>query len=383
MIYLDNGATSFPKPYCVTESVINAMKFSAGSPGRGGHRNTLKAGETVYKTREITAEMFSCESEGVIFTDNCTTALNTAIKGVCCEGDRILTSTLEHNSVLRPLEKLKEKGIITYDTVRVNPLCEDETVENFRKAITESTKAIVCTFASNVFGTVLPIERIGRLCRERDIIFIVDGAQAAGALKIDMKKMNIDILCLPGHKGLYGPMGTGIMLLSGRVLPEELTQGGTGSFSMEKNQPTVIPDRYESGTLNLPGISGLYAGVKFIRCFGGEKAIHRKENELIKILETDLSVIKKVRLYPEMKSEITAPILSFNIDGMHSEEVAALLDKNAIAVRSGYHCARLTHENYGTAETGCVRVTPGIFTCKKDIKNFVFCCNKIALGQKV
>ncbi len=383
MIYLDNGATSFPKPCCVTESVMRVMKYSGGSPGRGGHSNSLKAGETVYRTREILGDMFSCEAEGVIFTDNCTTALNTAIKGVCRRGDRVLTSTLEHNSVLRPLEKLREQGIISYETVKVNPLCDAETAYNFKEAMNRSTKAVVCTFASNVFGTVLPIEEIGRLCRERDIIFIVDGAQAAGTLKIDMKKMNIDILCLPGHKGLFGPSGTGIMLLSGRVMPEELTQGGTGSYSMEKRQPDSIPDRYESGTLNLPGIAGLSSGVKFIRSFGGEEAIHRKESELIKVLEEDLSVIKNVKLYPYMKSETRSPILSFNIGDYHSEEVASYLDKYGIAVRAGYHCAGLTHKNYGTADSGCVRVTPGIFNSIKDIKNLVFCCNKIALGKKM
>lgn len=383
MIYLDNGATSFPKPCCVTESVMRVMKYSGGSPGRGGHSNSLKAGETVYRTREILGEMFSCEAEGVIFTDNCTTALNTAIKGVCKSGDRILTSTLEHNSVLRPLEKLQEQGIISYETVKVNPMCDSETVNNFKEAMNQRTKAVVCTFASNVFGTVLPIEEIGRLCRERDIIFIVDGAQAAGTIKIDMKKMYIDILCLPGHKGLFGPSGTGVMLLSGRVMPEELTQGGTGSYSMEKIQPNSIPDRYESGTLNLPGIAGISSGVKFIRSYGGENAIHHKESELIKILEEDLSVIKKVKLYPYMKSEIRSPILSFNIGEYHSEEVGSYLDKYGIAVRAGYHCAGLTHKNYGTADSGCVRVTPGIFNSVKDIKNLVFCCNKIAMGKKL
>lgn len=383
MIYLDNGATTFPKPCSVTESIMNAMKYSAGSPGRGGHRNTIKAGETVYKTRELIAEMFSCESECIIFTNNCTTALNTAIKGVCRKGDRIITSALEHNSVLRPLVKLAEKGIISYETVMVNPMNDNETVDNFRKAIDTGVSAVVCTFASNVFGTVLPVERIGKLCRDNGVIFIVDGAQAAGTLKIDMKKMNIDILCLPGHKGLFGPMGTGIMLLSGRVMPEELTQGGTGSYSMEKEQPAVNPDRYESGTLNYPGIAGLYSGVKFIYACGGEKAFHQKESELINILENDLSVIRGIKLYPHMKSTVNAPILSFNMLNFHSEEVSALLDKAGFAVRAGYHCARLTHENYGTAETGCVRVTPGFFNSKKDIKNFVFYCNKIALRKKL
>ncbi|MBR6568295.1 MAG: aminotransferase class V-fold PLP-dependent enzyme [Clostridia bacterium] len=383
MIYLDNGATSFPKPCCVTESVLRTVRYSGGSPGRGGHSNSIKAGETVYRTRELLGEMFSCEADGVVFTDNCTTALNTAIKGVCKKGDRVLTSSLEHNSVLRPLEKLKQQGIITYETVKINPLCDSETVRNFKEMTDNNTKVIVCTFASNVFGTVLPIEEIGRFCREKDIIFIVDGAQAAGAFEIDMKKMNIDILCIPGHKGLFGPSGTGAMLLSGRVMPEELTQGGTGSYSMDKNQPASAPDRYESGTLNLPGIAGLNSGISFIRRFGGEKAVHQKETALIKLLEEDLSVIKGVKLYPYMNSAVRSPILSFNIGDYHSEEVGAYLDKNGIAVRAGYHCAGLAHSNYGTAYSGCVRVTPGIFNSIKDIKNLVFYCNKIALGKNL
>ncbi len=384
MIYLDNGATSFPKPFCVTESVIKAMKFYAGNPGRGGHRSTIQAGEIVYNTREKLGEMFSCPAEGVIFCNNCTSALNTAIMGICKKGDRIITSSLEHNSVSRPLEHLKEKGIINYDIVKVNPQNDDKTVEGFKKALSAAdTKAVICTFASNVFGTLLPIERIGRLCKEKDIIFIVDGAQAAGTIAIDMKRMNIDILCLPGHKGLFGPMGTGVMLLSGRVMPEELTRGGTGSYSMKKDQPKEIPDRYESGTINLPGIAGLNSGVSFISSVGGECAIHRKETELIKVLEEDISVIRNIKLYSHMKSSVNAPIFSFNVGDYHSEEISSALDRCGIAVRAGYHCARLTHENHLSDDRGCVRVTPGFFNTKKDIKNFVFCLNKIALGKKV
>ncbi|MBR5437907.1 MAG: aminotransferase class V-fold PLP-dependent enzyme [Clostridia bacterium] len=383
MIYLDNGATTFPKPCSVIKSVTDAMRLSGGNPGRGGHRSTLLAGETVYKTREALSKMFGCESEGVIFTNNCTSALNTAIKGVCADGGKIVISSLEHNSVLRPVEKLSKKGAVTYATVKVNPLDDYETIKGFSEAVDGKTTAVVCTFASNVFGTVLPVEEIGRMCKEKGVVFIVDAAQAAGTFEIDMKRMNIDILCIPGHKGLYGPMGTGAMLLSGRVMPEELTEGGTGSFSMEKDQPSVIPDRYESGTLNYPGIAGLYSGVQFVNDVGGVKAIHRYESELIDVLKTDLSVIKSVKLYPYMDSTVKAPILSFNIGEYHSEEVAAALDKCGIAVRAGYHCARLTHINHGTEKSGCVRVTPGFFNSKKDIKNFVFCCNKIAMKQKV
>ncbi len=384
MIYLDNSATTFPKPESVIVSMTNAQKLLGANPGRGGHRSTIKAGETVYKAREALSEMFNCESDRVIFTLNCTMSLNTAIKGICEKGDHFIISSLEHNSVSRPLEYLKEKGIITYDVAYVNPLDEDETVRNFASLIRKGkTKAIICTFASNVFGTVLPIKRLGRLCREIGIIFIVDGAQAAGTIPIDMKASDIDILCVPGHKSLFGPMGTGVMMLSGRTVPDSLIQGGTGSFSMDKSQPEAVPDKFESGTSNFPGIAGLLSGVKFIKSFGGEKAVHQKETELVNILREDLSVVRNVTLYDNMRSEITSPILPFNIVGAHSEEVGDMLDCRGFAVRAGYHCAYLAHNNYGTAETGVVRVSPGIFNSKKDIKNLVFYVNKIAMRKKV
>ncbi len=384
MIYLDNSATTFPKPESVIMSVVNAQKLLGANPGRGGHQSTIKAGETVYKAREALAGMFSCESDGVVFTMNCTMSLNTAIKGIAEKGDHFIISSLEHNSVLRPIEYLREKGIITYDVAFVNPRNEEETVRNFSSLIRKGkTKAIVCTYASNVFGTVPPIKRLGSLCREKGIVFVVDAAQAAGTIPIDMKKANIDILCMPGHKSLFGPMGTGVMLLSGRIIPESFVQGGTGSFSMSKGQPDVIPDKYESGTANFPGIAGLLAGVNFIKKYGGEMEIHKKESELIKILREDLSVIKDAVLYDEMRSEICSPVLPFNISGLHSEEVGDSLDKGGFAVRAGYHCAYLAHNNYGTAEKGIVRVSPGIFNSKKDVKNLVFYLNKIAKRKKV
>ncbi len=384
MIYLDNSATTFPKPEGVIDAVTNAQRLLGANPGRGGHRSTIKAGETVYKAREALSEMFGCESDGVVFTMNCTMSLNTAIKGIAEKGDHFIISSLEHNSVLRPIEFLKEKGIITYDVAFVNPQNEDETVRNFSALIKKGkTKAIVCTYASNVFGTVLPIERLGRLCKTKGLIFIVDAAQAAGTLSIDMKEMNIDILCVPGHKSLFGPMGTGAMLISGRVVPESLIQGGTGSFSMDKSQPDVVPDKFESGTTNFPGIAGLLAGVNFINKYGGVKAVHQKERELIKILREDLSVIRGVILYNKMHSKINSPILPFNIRGLHSEEVGDSLDRGSFAVRAGYHCAYLAHNSYGTSESGVVRVSPGIFNSKKDIKNLVFYLNKIAMRKKM
>lgn len=383
MIYLDNAATTFPKPQAVSAAVYRALMNNGSNPGRGGHKSTLEAGRTVFRAREEIGKMFSLNPEGVIFTLNCTAAINTAIYGIAERGDHFIISSLEHNSVLRPLERLREKGIADYSVAVVSPKNEEETVRSFSSLIKSNTKAIICTFASNVFGTVLPIRRLGELSRKRGLIFVVDAAQAAGCFKIDMEKTGIDILCAPGHKGLFGPMGTGVMLLSGRVVPDSLVQGGTGSFSMEKGQPEVLPDKFESGTLNYPCIAGLLEGVKFIKAYGGEREIHRKESLLINIIREDISVIRGIELAYEMQSEKTAPILSFNLKNFHSEQIGQALDSYGLAVRAGYHCAYLPHNIHNTAERGTVRVSPGVFTSKKDVKNFVFSLNKIAMGKNM
>lgn len=380
MIYLDNAATTHPKPEIVINSALDAIK-QGGNSGRGSHESAIKAGETVYDTREKLADMFSCESERVVFTFNCTLALNTAISGSISRGDHVIISSLEHNSVLRPVHALSSKGMITYSVARVNPLSDDETVKNFASLIKKETSLIVCTVVSNVFGTVLPIGRIGRLCRKRGIRFIVDGAQAAGMRKIDMKSSCIDILCLPGHKGLMGLTGTGALLLSQEIDVEPLIFGGTGSFSMLREQPSVYPDRLESGTLNLPGIASVGAGIDFINSVGGAAAVHEKEKQLTDMLYTDLSVMKNIILYPHLSGKNAAGIVAFNLRGRHSEQTGELLDSCGFAVRSGYHCAFLAHKSCKTEKTGVVRVSPGYFSTKKDIKNLIFYLNKIAMGK--
>ena len=293
--------TSFPKPQSVIDAMAYAQRCYGANPGRGGHRLSMKAGETVFRTRELLASFFNADSERVIFTSNCTESLNTAIKGSVEKGDHIIISSLEHNSVLRPVHRLYEREIVSYDIAYVNPLSDEETVRNFEKLINNNTKLIVCTYVSNVFGTVLPIKEISSLCRKRAIRFIVDAAQCAGIFRIDMKEDNIDVLCLPCHKGLFGPMGTGAMLLGEDVQLQSITEGGTGSFSLQKEQPDILPDKFESGTMNLPGIAGIYEGVNFIRKYGGERAIHRKEMYLSDILKEDLSTIKGVRIYDDIR----------------------------------------------------------------------------------
>ena len=383
MIYLDNAATSFPKPHCVIEAILRAQNNFGANPGRGGHALSVKAGQTVYECREKLAEHFDCEAENVAFTYNCTAALNTAIKGVLKKGDHVIISSLEHNSVLRPVHALFKKGLITYSVARVNPLDDNETLRNFIFHIKENTKAIIMTHVSNVFGTVLPVEKICALCKARGLLFILDGAQSAGSHPISMKRTGVDILCLPGHKGLLGPMGTGALLFCGNIEPEELIQGGTGSFSLSESQPEVYPDRLESGTLNMPGIAGLSAGLSYLKCFGGEKAVLEKEGGLIRILTEDLSDIPGVRVYREMHGGKSSNLISFNLGQLHSEYVASLLDKNAIAVRAGYHCSYLAHKNYNTSEKGCIRASVGIFNSRKDVKNLVFSLNKIAKDKNL
>ena len=378
MIYLDNAATSFPKPDSVVNAMYRAQKIIGANPGRGGHRKSAIAEEIVFTARTAVADMFSAEAENVIFTQNCTHSLNTAIKGVLKKGDEVIISSLEHNSVLKPVHYLKEKGIIDYKIARVFPDDDRKTLDSFSALITPKTKLVVCTGASNVFGTALPFRKIGAMCRQRGILFILDAAQCAGSEKINIIKDNIDILCAPGHKGLLGPMGTGILVFSEGVDCESLIQGGTGSYSLKPEQPDILPDKFESGTVNLPGIAGLCKGIEFIKAQGGEITIREKESYLCRYLTEELHKIKNVTVYDNLNGKSGCGIVSFNIKGMHSEQVSQYADSQCIALRSGYHCSYLAHSLYGTDKTGAVRVSPGFFNTKKDINNLIICLNKIA-----
>lgn len=383
MIYLDNAATSFPKPQCVPVAMYNTQRCMGANPGRGGHAFSMKAGEKVFMCREKLAEHFGTKSDNVAFTLNCTAALNTAIRGLLNKGDHVVISSLEHNSVFRPVFAMAEKGEISYSVAKVNPFDDNETLRNFIYHVNENTKAIIATHVSNVFGTVLPIEKLSAFCKTKGIYFILDGAQSAGSHPINIEKDGISVLCIPGHKGLFGPMGTGALIFSDGVEIRELVSGGTGSYSLSGAQPDVYPDRLESGTLNLPGIAGLIKGIEFLESIGGEKAVLSKESELIKILAEDLSVIKGAVVYSNMHGGKASNLISFNLGNLHSEQVASLLDKKGIAVRAGYHCSYLAHKTYGTTEKGCVRVSPGIFNCKKDIKNLLFYLNQIAINKNL
>ena len=365
MIYLDNGATSFPKPLSVRQNVdISLKKFSA-NPGRSGHSLSLRAAKEIFECRKRLKELFNVNSEEeIIFTENCTMALNTVIFGLLSEGDHVLISSMEHNSVTRPLESLKDKGV-TYSTFDYS-YDDNETVDNVRNLIKPETKLVICTHASNVFGFRFPIERICALCHAYGILFCVDSAQSAGVFDIDVGTNQYDFVCMSGHKSLYGPMCTGVLILNNRNL-KPLLYGGTGTESVKKSQPEGLPEKFESGTQNMNGISGLKAGVDFVKN-RGIKNIYNHEYKLAKRLFNGLANNRKVITYNKsFDYGKVAPVVSFNIDGVYSEDLVAKLNKYGIMTRGGLHCSPLAHTTMNTIENGTVRVVPGAFNTINDI----------------
>lgn len=378
MIYLDNGATTFPKPKSVTKAVENAMVYYGANPGRSGHRLSMKAAQEIYDCRVKAAKLFGVkEEERVIFTSNCTHGLNIVIKGILKSGDNVVISDMEHNSVTRPVKALEEAGVTT-TVAKVYIGDNDKTVDSFRQAINAQTKLVVCTHASNVFGLRLPIERIAALCHMYGVKFLADGAQSAGVLPVNIDESEIDYFATAGHKGLYGPMGTGILVVKNAEDAAPLMQGGTGSVSVSSGQPEILPDKYESGTPNLPGIAGLSKGIDFV-LEKTENAIFKHEMQLIQFLYSYLSSKSKYILYtPQPTEENFVPVLSFNVKGYDSEDTAAYLNKNYdIAVRAGLHCAPFAHTAMGTVETGTVRVVPSYFSTKPQMMTLISALDKM------
>lgn len=381
MVYFDNAATTSPKPDSVREAVAFAMRNLSANPGRSGHDLSVAASGLIYSCRETIGNLFHfSQPERVIFTSNCTHSINTVIKGLNLKNCTIVTSSLEHNAVTRPLEKLKRDGC----TIAVAEVFFDDpeaTVRSFARLIDDRTKLVICTHASNVCGFVLPIAAIGRLCRDRKVPFAVDAAQSAGIIPIDMEEMCIDYLCLPGHKGLYGPMGTGV-LLCGKDLPDTLMEGGTGNYSASPLQPQEYPERLESGTVNLPGIAGLKAGAEFVM----KKTIpriHNYEISLIQSAYTGLKNMRNVTLYtPFPAAEQYAPVLSFNIGNLHSTEAAEELNKAGFALRPGLHCAPSAHRRLGTISYGTVRMGTSVFNRPAEIQSFLNKVSQLARQAK-
>ena len=382
MIYLDNAATSFPKPTEVINAVNKSFSLYGANPGRSGHDMSINSALAVYSAREKLNDFFEgFGSEFVSFTENCTQSLNMAIKGSVKKGDHIIISSLEHNSVLRPVHKLAEMGVATYSIFVVSH-SDEETLYNLRKEIRANTKMIIATAVSNIFGDILPLTEIGKIAKEYNIKFFVDGAQGAGILPIKMKTMGINCLCIPGHKGLLGPMGVGAILHDGSI-SGTIIEGGTGSESMNFNQPFGYPERLESGTLNVPAICGLKKGVEIISSYG-VKNVFLEETALMKNMFYELASMRNIILYRnEYEESKKAPLIAFNIKNMHSEEVSSLLNNNGVAVRGGFHCAPLAHKTYGTEDVGAVRISPSRFTTKKDVNYVLNLLQKIAKNKKM
>lgn len=358
MIYLDNGATSFPKPDVVRQAVAEAMATCA-NPGRSGHRPAMEAAQRVYRCRETAADLFDCNPEQVVFTSNCTHGLNIAIRTLVKPGNRVLISGFEHNAVTRPLH-----GIGAKVTVAGRKLFDwDDTLEEFEKALHAGADVAVFTHVSNVFGYILPVEEIAAMCRQQGIPFIIDAAQSAGSIPISLKRLGAAFIASPGHKGLLGPMGTGI-LLCGRN-PEPLLMGGTGSDSLRQEMPEELPDRAEAGTANVPGIAGLDAGMRYVKKLGIGR-IGLKEQKLAKFCGEEL---KKLG-YRVFAGPRQAGVLSF-VPDIDCEEFAEKLGRGGIALRAGLHCAPLAHESAGTLQSGTVRVSFGCDGNPEQVKSLL------------
>lgn len=379
MIYLDNGATSFPKPKGMIDAMDRCMLEYCGNPGRSGHAFSMRTGEGIYAARKKIAKLFNIsDPTRVIFTWNTTGALNLGIQGVLKEGDHIITTSMEHNSVLRPLKMLESKGV-----EHTIVMCDKTGIINLRdikEVMKENTKMLVCTHASNVTGSIQPIRELGEFAHRNGLIFMVDGAQSGGVLPINVTEMNIDMLAMPGHKGLLGPMGTGFLYIKEGIQIEPLLSGGTGSASKDRRQPREIPDGFEAGTVNAPGIIGLGYSVDLLLKLGIPN-IYEKEHELTRMLDEEIRNMKNVVVYGPDNIDKKVGIVTFNVKGKSCEQVAdELSEVYGIAARGGFHCAGLAHKTIGTWEQGAVRLSIGIFNTKGQIKTAIEAVNRIRKG---
>ena len=347
MIYLDNAATTFPKPEAVYDAVMDCMKNYCANPGRSGHKLAMKSAREIYDARENIAKLFNIDNPmNIVFTNNATDSLNLAIKGIVNSGDHIITTSMEHNSVIRPIKALEKLGI---ENTIVQ--CDKDgflDVKDLEKAIKPNTKLIVTTHASNVCGTLIDIKTVSEIAKLHNILYLVDASQTAGVYNIDLKEVYADMLAAPGHKGLLGPQGTGILYIREGLNINILKEGGTGSKSEDLFQPDLFPDKYESGTHNTPGIAGL--------------------NE-----------VPNIKIYGTKDANKRASVIAVNIGNMDSGEITFLLDNEYdIATRSGIHCAPLAHKTLGTFEQGAVRFSMGYFNTKEEIDKAIEALKEIS-----
>ncbi len=361
MIYFDAAATTMQKPPSVRRAMLAAME-QLSSPGRGGYARAQAADAMMFDCRQEAAALFDCEPEQVVFTMNATHGLNLAIKSLVSPGQRVVISGFEHNAVRRPLHGLGAKivraGTRLFDPVRL--------LEEFDQAVTRQTAAVVCTHVSNVFGFILPLEKIARLCKERGVPLIVDASQSAGCLPLSLRRLGAEFIAMPGHKGLYGPPGTGLLLCAQPGKP--LLEGGTGSQSRLLEMPEELPERLEAGTQNIWGVAGLRAGLQFIRDTG-EEAILAHECRLRRDLQARLKKMKRIECFSGQDT-LQSGVLSLRIRGLDGEDAAGLLAQKEICVRAGLHCAPLAHECAGTIEGGTLRVSFSAFNTAREVEQF-------------
>ncbi|MDO3681617.1 aminotransferase class V-fold PLP-dependent enzyme [Paenibacillus ehimensis] len=378
VIYLDHAASSWPKPPEVLKAMHDCMEQYAANPGRGSHELAVKASRVLFEGRKQLAKLFNIKNPNdIAYAPNTTFALNLAIKGFVKEGDHILCTAVEHNSVRRPLEYLKRTK-----NVQVTYVKTDEqgwlSLDDVRREIISKTSLIVSTHSSNLLGSIMPVEELGQLCRDHQIKLLVDAAQTAGTMEVDVQKLGIHMLAFPGHKGLLGPQGTGGLYIDPEIDLEPLLHGGTGSQSEAAEQPDVRPDRYEAGTQNTVGVAGLVEGVRYIHKQTVEQ-IHAREWKLTQRIMNGLMEIDGVTILGPQIGQNKTGIVAFTIAGADSSEVAFILDQSFhIAVRAGFHCTPLAHEMVGTLERGAVRASVGCFTTEEETDQLLYAVREIA-----
>jgi len=379
MIYLDNAATSWPKPPEVLKAMVDVLEHAGGNPGRSGHRLSISAARVIYDTREEIARFFgAADPLRVIFTSNATHAINLALNGILKPGDHVVASSVEHNAVMRPLRNLENRGV----RLTIAPCTAEGNLDirDLEKAMTATTKLVVATHASNVVGTLLPITEIASIAHRAGALLLVDSAQTAGAFPVDMQAMGIDLLAFTGHKELLGPTGIGGLVIADHIdvsQIEPLIRGGTGSRSESEEQPDDLPDKFESGTANLAGIAGLDAGLKWIQSRGIDE-IRDHMKKLGQALVEGLSGIPKVKIHGTLDLERSVAIVSFTVSGKHVSEIGLRLDEEyGVLSRVGLHCAPAAHKTIGTFPEGTVRLAPGVFTTMDDIQQAIAAISKV------
>ncbi len=375
MIYFDNAASSFPKPKNVINDVSRFIRNNGANPGRSGHEPAMEAAGVVFDTRNEIAKMFGVKDvENVAFVPNATYGLNMLLHGLLKSGDHVITTELEHNSVLRPLEYLKIYKNIQYDIIEVDMYDNEKTIFNILSHIKSNTKLVACTHCSNVCGKVLPIKSIKEVI-PAGISLLIDGSQSAGIIPTDISSSGIDYYCAPSHKGLLGLQGSGFIAVNSTT-PLPVISGGTGSDSMSLLQPDYMPDAFESGTVSTPSILSMYSGIRFLNQIGINK-IYEHKKMLVRYADEKLKKIKDVITYVDTKRDEFVGTICFNVCGKHSDEVASFLSKNGVCTRSGLHCAPFFHKKMHTESMGAVRISFSWFNSKTEIDEFIKILKKI------